>query len=89
MVANVPTARVWIKWLTPQLLTREDARLDVLAAILAGRHTAWLSWDLVNVRGVAVEVTARQCSHDLAWFGASRGPQARSAGEFCERSTPP
>ncbi len=37
MVANVPTARVWIKWLTPQLLTREDARLDVLAAILAGQ----------------------------------------------------
>src|ERR1019366_2819737 len=65
VAANVPRAQLSIRWATPALLTSEDARLDVVARVLAGSRTAWLFWKLVDEKKVAVSVTARQRSEAL------------------------
>jgi zinc protease len=47
-------------------MTTEDARLDVVASLLAGRSRAFLSWELVGNKKVAAYVWAGQRSRNLA-----------------------
>jgi len=65
VAANVPHAQVFLRWRTPRLLSSEDARLDVVARLLSGSRTAWLFWDLVDQKKVAVSVSAHQRSDAL------------------------
>jgi zinc protease len=65
VAANVPRAHVSIRWPTPKLLSVDDARLDVLARLLAGTRTAWLYWKLVDDAKVATGLAARQRSGAL------------------------
>jgi zinc protease len=65
VAANVPRAHVSIRWPTPRLMTPEDARLDVLARLLAGTRTAWLYWKLVDDAKIATGITARERSGAL------------------------
>jgi predicted Zn-dependent peptidase len=62
VTANVANPVVSVRWPTPAFLTLDDARLDVLARILAGKRTAWLIWKLADDKKVATNVTARQRS---------------------------
>jgi zinc protease len=62
VAANVPTANVSIRWLTPRDLTTDDARLDVVAHLLSGNQTNWINWKLVDEQKVATSVTAYQSS---------------------------
>jgi predicted Zn-dependent peptidase len=62
VAASVPTATVSIRWITPRNLTIDDARLDVVAHLLAGRQTAWLAWKLADEQKLVTGVTARQRS---------------------------
>jgi zinc protease len=77
VAANVPTASVSIRWLTPRDLTTDDARLDVVAHLLSGRQTAWIYWKLVDEQKIATKVSAYQSSSqyasefDLSVVGAS------------------
>ncbi len=84
VAASVPAAQVSIRWLTPRDLTTEDARLEVVAHLLAGRQTAWLVSKLVDEKKVATRVTVRQRSGTRAsqfevGLEAARG---RTAGEL-------
>ena len=65
VAANRPTALVSIRWPTPRFLTTEDARLDIVARVLAGGRTALLYWKLVDEKKVATQVWARERSRDL------------------------
>jgi zinc protease len=65
VTANVPSARVEIRWPTARFMTSEDAHLDLLARVLNGRRTAWLYWQLVDEKKVAQRVFVRQASRDL------------------------
>jgi zinc protease len=65
VAANVPVAFVDIRWPTPRNMTTDDAALDVLARLLAGKHTAWLYWRLVDKEKVARRVWVRQESRDF------------------------
>jgi zinc protease len=83
VVANMPTANVSIRWLTPRELTTDDARLDVVAHLLAGHATGWLAWKLVDEQKIATRVTARQRSAALAsqFEVAIEGARGKSVGE--------
>jgi zinc protease len=77
VAADVPHARVSIRWRTPKLLTLPDAHLDVVARLLAGGRTAWLYWKLVDELKVATNVTARQRS---GGFGSQFDIEVEAAG---------
>jgi len=62
VAAAVPQASVSVHWLTPALLTADDAELDVVAHLFKGSRVAWLHWKLVDGAKVATEVRARQRS---------------------------
>jgi zinc protease len=84
VAANVPTANVSIRWLTPRDLTTDDARLDVVAHLLSGRQTAWIYWKLVDEEKIATKVDAYQSSSQYASeFGLSVvGARGRTAAEL-------
>jgi zinc protease len=60
VAANVPNARVSIRWLTPRELSTEDGRLDVLARCLVGDRTSLLYWKLVDEKKIAKQVSVRE-----------------------------
>jgi zinc protease len=82
--ANVPTANVSIRWLTPRALTTDDARLDVVAHLLSGRQTAWMSWKLVDDQKIATSVYADQSSDKYAsqFVLSVVGARGRTAAEL-------
>ena len=84
VAANVPRAHVSIRWPTPKLLSVDDARLDVLARLLAGARTAWLYWKLVDDAKIATGVTARQRSGALGsqFEIAIDGAKGKSAADL-------
>jgi zinc protease len=84
IAAPVATARVSIRWPTPALLTIDDAQLDVVARLLAGKHRAFVYWDLVTTDKVATSVTARQASRRLAseFVVTIEGAPGKSASEL-------
>lgn len=62
VAASVPHASVSVRWLTPRLLSTEDARLDIVARLFKSTRVAWLFWRLVDERKVATDVQVRQRS---------------------------
>jgi zinc protease len=82
--ANVPTARVVIRWPTPHYFTKEDAALDVVARILCGHNTAWLYGALVDRAKIASRLWVRQRSFELgsAFEVTIEGSAGHSAAEI-------
>jgi zinc protease len=66
VAANVPRASVSVRWPTPRDLTSDDARLDLVARLLAGWRTAWLYWKLVDQQKIATSLRCRERSADVA-----------------------
>ena len=65
VTANVPAARILIRWPSARYLTTDDAYLDILARVLNGGSTSWLYWSLVDEKKVARRVWVTQYSQDL------------------------
>lgn len=84
VTANVPTARLLLRWPTPALLTTDDARLDVLARLFDGKRIGWLYWALVDEAKVATSVSSHQRSRDSAseFEILIEGAPGRSAAEI-------
>jgi zinc protease len=84
VAANVPTARLLIRWPSARFLTTEDAYLDILARVLNGSRTSWLYWSLVDDKKVARRIEVHQYSMDLgSQFGVTiEGAPGRSPAEI-------
>ncbi len=63
---RVPEARVVMVWNTPRLASREDALLNLAAAVLAGGKNSRLYKSLVYDRRLASSVSAYQWSKEIA-----------------------
>jgi zinc protease len=66
VAAAVPASHLSIRWLTQRRMSTDDARLDIVAHLLTGSRTAWLSWSLIDEKKVATTVSAHQASSSLA-----------------------
>jgi zinc protease len=65
VAANVPAARILIRWPSARYLTTDDAHLDILGRVLNGGRTSWLYWSLVDEKKVARRIWVNQYSLDL------------------------
>jgi zinc protease len=63
---RVELPRVYIAWHTPALFAEDDARLDLVAEVLAGGKTSRLYRRLVYDERIATEVAASQNSRESA-----------------------
>lgn len=63
---NVPFPKVWVSWHSPASLTRDDAGMDLLGAILSNGEDTPLYRELVYNTGLAQDVSAYQASADLS-----------------------
>lgn len=63
---NVPFPKVWLSWHSPASLSRDDAGMDLLAAILSNGEDTPLYRELVYNTGLAQEVSAYQSSAELS-----------------------
>jgi zinc protease len=59
VAADVPVASVSVRWLTPRVLTADDACLDVVAHLFKGTRTSWLLGRLVGAKA-ATDVLVRE-----------------------------
>ena len=66
---RVELPRLYLAWQTSRLFAGGDAEMDILGEVLTGGKTSRLYRTLVHDRRVATDVSAAQCSRELAgWF---------------------
>ncbi len=81
---RVELPRVYIAWHTPALFAEDDARLDLVAEVLAGGKTSRLYRRLVYDERIATEVAASQNSRESAQLLSDC--RHRGAGSHAARS---